>query len=152
MLDKNGIEMVTGMVVEIKDAYFKNDNGLYYIDYTPGDVGWLGKDYSLKKIKRNGQLSTAKKNICFWPIAAFTSDSSKNAACHSWNEEHATIEVKTIKDYSFIKAHFEEEIDKMEQQKKYYSWNWGEDHPEVKRIEKRIEHLQKVIESLKQEA
>ena len=29
MLDKNGIEIKTGDVVEITGAYFKNDNGLY---------------------------------------------------------------------------------------------------------------------------
>lgn len=152
MLDINGIEMVTGMVVEIKNAYFKNDNGLYYIDRTPGDVSWLGRDYSLKKIKRNGQLSTAKHNICFWPIAAFTSDRAKNAACHSWNKEHATIEVKEIKDYSFIKAHFEEELNNTIESKEYYSWNWGEDHKEVKRLEKQIEHYQNIIRSLTPEA
>ena len=36
MLDKNGIEMKTGMIVQISGAYFKNDNGTYYIDRSPG--------------------------------------------------------------------------------------------------------------------
>ena len=35
MLDKNGKEMVTGCVVEIKNAYFKTDNGLYFIEKSP---------------------------------------------------------------------------------------------------------------------
>ena len=33
MLDKNGMEIKTGMVVEIKDAFFKNDNGLYFVEH-----------------------------------------------------------------------------------------------------------------------
>ena len=64
MLDKNGKEMVTGCVVEIKNAYFKTDNGLYFVEKSPEELGWLGSDYCLLKLKRNGQLSTAKKNIC----------------------------------------------------------------------------------------
>ena len=34
MLDKNGMEIKTGMVVEIKDAFFKNDNGLYFVEHS----------------------------------------------------------------------------------------------------------------------
>lgn len=78
MLDKNGNEMVTGCVVEIKNAYFKTDNGLYFIEKSPEELGWLGSDYCLLKLKRNGQLSTAKKNICFWPIMSFVSDRMKS--------------------------------------------------------------------------
>ena len=36
MLDKNGMEIKTGMVVEIKDAFFKNDNGLYFVETPKG--------------------------------------------------------------------------------------------------------------------
>ena len=32
MLDKNGVEILTGMVVEITGAYFKNDNGFWFVD------------------------------------------------------------------------------------------------------------------------
>ncbi len=64
MLDKNGKEMVTGCVVEIKNAYFKTDNGLYFVEKSPEELGWLGSDYCLLKLKkRNGQLSTAKRKI-----------------------------------------------------------------------------------------
>ena len=39
MLDKNGIEIKTGDVVEITGAYFKNDNGLYFVERSAGDPG-----------------------------------------------------------------------------------------------------------------
>ena len=95
MLDKNGKEMVTGCVVEIKNAYFKTDNGLYFVEKSPEELGWLGSDYCLLKLKRNGQLSTAKKNICFWPIMSFVSDRMKSIEASAWNKEHATIEIRT---------------------------------------------------------
>lgn len=68
MLDKNGMEIKTGMVVEIKDAFFKNDNGLYFVEHSAGDPDWCGSDHSLRKISKRGKISQAKHNICFWPI------------------------------------------------------------------------------------
>ena len=52
MKEKNGIEMKTGDIVEISGAYFKNDNGLYFIEYSPGDPSWSGLDYCLKRISK----------------------------------------------------------------------------------------------------
>ena len=49
MLDKNGVEIRTGCIVEITGAYFKNDNGLYFVQRSPGDPSWCGKDYCAKK-------------------------------------------------------------------------------------------------------
>ena len=40
MFDKNGHEIKTGDIVEITGAYFKNDNGLYFVDNSPGDPNW----------------------------------------------------------------------------------------------------------------
>ena len=42
MLDKNGVEIKTGDIVEISGAYFKNDNGLYFVTHSPGDPTWSG--------------------------------------------------------------------------------------------------------------
>ena len=75
MLDKNGMEIKTGMVVEIKDAFFKNDNGLYFVEHSAGDPDWCGSDHSLRKISKRGKISQAKHNLCFWPIGIFISDS-----------------------------------------------------------------------------
>ena len=57
MTDKNGVEIKTGMVVRISGAYFKKDNGLYYVDSSPGDPSWCGKDHCLRKITRKGEIS-----------------------------------------------------------------------------------------------
>ena len=35
MVDKNGVEMKTGDVVLISGAFFKNDNGLWFIERSP---------------------------------------------------------------------------------------------------------------------
>ena len=46
MLDKNGVEIRTGCIVEITGAYFKNDNGLWFVEHSPGDPSWCGSDRS----------------------------------------------------------------------------------------------------------
>ena len=96
MLDKNGMEIKTGMVVEIKDAFFKNDNGLYFVEHSAGDPDWCGSDHSLRKISKRGKISQAKHNLCFWPIGIFISDRFKAAEARTWNKEHATIEIRTV--------------------------------------------------------
>ena len=60
MLDKNGVKMRTGDIVRITDAFFKNDNGLYFIENSPGDPNWCGRDHCLKKISKSGKISKAK--------------------------------------------------------------------------------------------
>lgn len=42
MVDKNGVEMKTGDIVRVSGAYFKNDNGLWFIERSPGDPSWCG--------------------------------------------------------------------------------------------------------------
>ena len=80
MLDKNGVELQAGMVVEITGAYFKNDNGFWFVENAPGDPSWCGSDCCLKKISKAGKISVAKRNICFWPIGVFVSDRCKPTA------------------------------------------------------------------------
>ena len=85
MLDKNGVEIRTGCIVEITGAYFKNDNGLYFVQRSPGDPSWCGRDYSLKKISKAGKISKAKYSLCFWPIVSVVSDRWKTAEANAWN-------------------------------------------------------------------
>ena len=106
MLDKNGMEIKTGMVVEIKDAFFKNDNGFYFVEHSAGDPDWCGSDHSLRKISKRGKISQAKHNLCFWPIGIFISDRFKAAEARTWNKEHATIEIRTEIDRSEVAAYF----------------------------------------------
>lgn len=134
MLDKNGVEIRTGGVVRISGAFFKNDNGLYYVENSPGDPSWCGSDHSLRKICRSGKLSTAKHNICFWPIAVFVSDRCKAAEASRWNKANAEIEVVRLPSTAEIVAHFLGEAQGLDRQIERRSWDWGEDHPEVERL------------------
>ena len=137
MQDKNGRTMKTGDIVKIENAYFKNDNGYYYIDRTPGDASWLGSDYSLHKISKRGKISTAKYHLAFWPLSSYCSDRMKNAAAHEHNKKYATIEVVFDIDRAEVIAHFEEETNKSEEAAKTWAWRFGEDS-ETAQKEKRI--------------
>lgn len=111
MMDKNGREIRTGNVVRISGAFFKNDNGLYFVCHSPGDPSWCGTDYSLRKICKDGRISTAKYNICFWPISSYVSDREKSARAREWNREHAEIEILDGIDRSGIREFFRNEAE-----------------------------------------
>lgn len=64
MVDKNGVEMKTGDIVRVSGAYFKNDNGLWFIERSPGDPSWCGGSYSLMKLKRNGSRNNPPDDGC----------------------------------------------------------------------------------------
>lgn len=91
--DVNGVEMRTGDIVEITGGFFKRDNGFYFIERTPGDINWNGKDYLLKRICRNGSISKARDNIAFWPLSVMINDRFKKMEAKEHNEKHAKIEV-----------------------------------------------------------
>ena len=132
MTDKNNRTMKTGDVVEITGAYFKNDNGLYFVEHTPGDPNWSGRDHCLRRIKRNGELSTAKDNICFWPISVYVNSRDKRAAANQWNREHAEIEIKTFPHTEHIASYFADEAASLDATIKRYTWDFGEDCQTVK--------------------
>ena len=97
MLDKNGTELTTGKIVKIENAYFKNDNGIYFVENAPGDPWYCGNDLTLKRLNKNGKM--AKTNpIAFWPLCAFVSSRQKCAEAKAWNKKNATIEV--IEDFN----------------------------------------------------
>ncbi len=148
MLDKNGMEIKTGAIVEISGAYFKNDNGLYFVQHSPGDPSWCGRDHCLKKISRRGKISTAKYNLCFWPISVFVSDAAKREAAGRWNKEHAEIEVKAIQDMSEVAAFFQAEADSLSERIRWLAWNFGEDHPEVLQLRETRAHYEAVAQAV----
>lgn len=151
MLDKNGIEIKTGDVVEITGAYFKNDNGFYYVECSAGDPGWIGCDYCLKKISKRGKISKAKYNICFLPISISTNSFETRVTANAWNKEHAEIEVKTDVNRSEIAKYFQEKAEDMDEKIKYYSWNFGETSEttlESKRIKAHFEKVANMIFSV----
>lgn len=151
MTDKNNRPMKTGDVVEITGAYFKNDNGLYFVEHTPGDPNWSGRDHCLRRIKRNGELSAAKDNICFWPIHSFVNSRDKRAAANQWNQEHAEIEIKTFPHTEHIAAYFAREADSLDATIKHYTWDFGEDCQTVKDTKETQAFYRSVADGLRAE-
>ena len=133
MQDKNGTEMETGNIVEITGAYFKNDNGLYFITRSPGDPGWSGNYYSLTRISSSGKISKAKYNLCSWPIGVFVSDRAKRKEALVWNTERAKVEIKTVSNTEEIAAYFQAKAEGMSEDIRRRIYDWGEEHPEVQK-------------------
>ena len=131
MTDKNGIEIKTGMIVEITGAYFKSDNGFYFVAAAPGDPGWYGRDYSLRKISKRGKVSTAKNSIGFWPIFVTVGGAFKAAEARNWNREHAAIEVKAIENMAEVAGYFREKAAGLVEQINRLAWDFGEGSPVV---------------------
>lgn len=150
MTDKNGREIKTGMIVQITGAYFANDNGLYFVDNSPGDPTWCGRDHSLKKICKNGRISTAKRNICFWPIGIFISDAWKAAEARRWNKEHAQIEVVPLENMDEVRRHFEEQAQQLESVIRRHEWDWGKDSPHIIKEREMLAHYRAVAASIQE--
>ena len=123
MIDKNGIRINAGDIVQITGAYFKNDNGFYYVEQDGTNPGYAADDtqVTLKKICRNGKISTTKYNIAFFPLHSYCSDPRKNAAADEWNKEHAAIEIIKNIDNSQVLAFFEDAAKKQRETAEYYS-------------------------------
>lgn len=152
MLDKNGTEIRTGDIVRISGSYFKNDNGLYFVENSDGDPNWTGKDHSLRKISKTGKISTAKYNICFWPIMITTNSYEKRAAAYSWNKEHAEIEVVKGINRAEVVRHFQERAGQMEEEIKYNAWHFGEDGETVQKSREIKKHFEGVANRIQAEA
>ena len=126
MRDKNGIEIHTGDIVKVENAYFKNDNGLYFIAHAPGDPSWCGSGYSLHKIKKNGEISTATHNIGSWPIGVYVNDAFKRAVAKEHNEKNATIEVIQGMTHKHISDYFNIIADNMSDYLNDMKWRFGD--------------------------
>ena len=148
MKDKNGIEIKTGAIVKISGAYFKNDNGLYYVERSPGDPSWCGSDHSLRKISKTGKISKATRSIGFWPIFVTVSDRYKSAEASRWNHEHAEIEVVQIANMGEVKAHFQQEADALEKVIQREAWDFGETSPVVMRSRALRAHYEAVAAAI----
>lgn len=92
-MDKNGKKIKKGDIVKIEGGYFKSDNGIFRVEHAPGDPNWLGKDWCLYKINKNGTESKSKYKTAFWPLMITTNSYQKCCEAKQHNAEHATIEV-----------------------------------------------------------
>lgn len=148
MLDKNGMEIKTGDVVEISGAYFKNDNGFWFVEHSDGDPGWSGKDHSLCKISKTGKISTAKHNLCFWPIMIVTNSWQKRAEAKSWNRDHAQITIRNDIDRRQVAEHFSKEAEGMMESIERLEWDFGEGSQVVKDAKEKKSFLEKVSRNI----
>lgn len=151
MTDKNGVEIKTGAIVKISGAFFKNDNGLYFVQASPGDPSWSGRDHCLKRISKSGKISTAKYSTCFWPIGIFLNNRAKAAEARRWNADHAEIEVEEIKNMEEVAAYFQERADDLRAYIKREVWDFGEDAECVKKDRTILTHYEAVAAEIKGE-
>lgn len=136
--DKNGKEIRTGMIVKISNAYFKNDNGLYFVHRQPGDPTWIGAELSLTGINKNGTLSKSR-TVAFWPLMAFTCDRMKNALCREWNDRHAEIEIVDGINTEYMLDEFRKEAEEEADELTHCCWDFGEDSPRTIEVRKRCD-------------
>ena len=144
MIDSVGREIKTGDVVEIKGAYFANENGLWFVERSPGDPSWLGDDYSLRKLCKNGKLSVGSKKITFWPLKIYTNCYEKRVLGNAWNDEHATISVVDGMDRRWIREHFETEANEMDRDLAWCDRNFGLESEDAQRVIRRQKFLRSV--------
>ena len=148
MFDKNGIEIKRGDIVKIEGGYFKNDNGLWFVEHVPGEPNWNGSDCSLRKIGKTGKLSTQKHNICFWPLSVYVNDYFKRCEAKAWNEKNATIEIVAGVNKEGIIQHFEEEKKETEQMLEWYGWHFGEESDPYKLTAASLKDIEKTIKRI----
>ena len=125
MKDINGVEIKTGDVVRISDAFFKSDNGLWFVEHSPGDVSWCGSDHCLHRLNKNGSLSVRIDHVAFWPLSSYCSDREKNARARDWNKSNAKIEVVHDVDRHFIRDHFAKRAEDMVPTLNRLAWDFG---------------------------
>lgn len=148
MKDTNGIEIRTGDIVEITGAYFKNDNGFWFVTHSAGDPSWSGKDHSLRKISKSGKISKSRSCVGFWPIMITVNSWEKRAAAKEWNEEHATIKVVDGIDKAEIAEYFKTKADAAEAEAERLTYDFGENCETVKLYKKIKNHYEDVIKRI----
>lgn len=123
MNDKNGTRIKAGDIVRIDGSFFKVDNGYYFVEQDGANPGYLADDkqVTLRRIRKNGKLSTGKNTCCFFPLKAYVSDRQKCAEAIKWNKEHATIEIVYTIDNSAVIEYFETEARNNRECEKWYN-------------------------------
>lgn len=144
MKDKNGIEIHTGDIVKIENAFFKNDNGFWFVTNSAGDPNWSGSDYCLHKIGKNGKVSTARHHTAFYPLVSFCSDSAKNAEAKKWNDDNAVIEVVDTIPSDKVGEYFEKKAGDIERRIPRLRMDFGKEHPYVQMEVKTFKFYKKV--------
>lgn len=122
MLDKNGVTIKAGDIVCVEGGYFKTDNGLFFVEQDGTNPSYLADDtqITLKRICKNGRLSTAKNATAFFPLKSFCSDYMLRRMAREWNEDHATIEVVGGVNAEHVAEWFLDKAENIRRQEHYY--------------------------------
>lgn len=146
MKDKNGVEIRTGDIVEVAGGFFKSDNGLYFVTHSPGDAGWSGESYGLRKLKKNGELSQYKgRNIGFWPLSVTVTNIQKKYQARKWNKEHSQIEIKNNVTNKFVAQYFKDELNGRKAYGEELRREYGEQNGEYKQEMEYQKHCRDVV-------
>lgn len=96
-------ELVEGDVVEISGAYFKSDNGLFFV--TRIGETWNGApDVSLHKVGKTGKVIKNGSNS--WPLRSYVSSPEKRHEARKHNRNHAKLTRATVADLGGIAEYF----------------------------------------------
>ena len=147
--DSNGREILTGDVVRISNAYFKVDNGVYFVSDKGGDPSTCGTDITLHRLNRDGSLSAGKNKIAFWPLKAFCNDKMKNALSEDWNKANARIEVIDGHANGGVIEYFENGASNAFDRLDRIKWDWGKHSSEYVRTDRIRRHYLSVANRLK---
>lgn len=85
--DINGKTFSENMVVEIRNAWGKTDNGLWVVEHAYPDGLWL------RKLNKDMRKSTNKLACTGWPLHCYHNDYYKRHEINSYNDAHAEIQV-----------------------------------------------------------
>lgn len=82
------LEIKENSVVEISDAFFQKDNGLFVVEksYTYNDGS---QSFYLTKLNKKNMAKT--KTTTSWPLCAYLNDPVKNRQANRHNEQYAKI-------------------------------------------------------------
>lgn len=122
MKDRNGVEIRTGDIVKVENAFFKSQNGLFLVTDSPGDASWDGSSHSMVRIGKKGGVR--ETDVAFWPLASYVSSREVRCTARDWNELHATIEVQPpLKNMAGAIGFFQKEVEREENSRKWLAWN-----------------------------
>ena len=108
MKDSNNIDLMIGDIVEISGAYFKNQNGYYFIERDDGNA------LTLRKIGKTGKLLKSGNTVEFFPLKSFCSDPVKNREAKKHNAEFARIEKTEKVPFCGVAEYFRDQITEKE--------------------------------------
>lgn len=117
------LEAKTGDIIRISGAYSKNDNGLFVVIHSFGDADWNGceGEYWIEKLKKNGEISTAKYIGTFYPLHSYSNNREYVRKSSEWNEQNVVVEVVEGVNTSYIIDYFKNKADQAKKQKEYYN-------------------------------